>query len=614
MPEAHGESHLDLLPVFETDGVRRVDAVIVPSGREAGHLRAAAELADELGSPLVALCSAASRAAGVAEHVAHRPDLRWHAVDVPDGHRHHLLPGRPHSPGRGGRAALSHKRNIGLLLARMLGWETVLFLDDDIRDLDADQIMLSAGGLGPASAVGMAVPGWPDNSVVCHANRLGGGDQSVFVGGSALLVDARADDLGHFPVVYNEDWLFLHDAMAAGRVRREGEVTQLPYDPFRDPRRGYLEEFGDTIAEGLVAHLEDGGRAVPLDPGFWADFLARRAAFVRRTAARVAAADPSPRCAAALRALAAAAARTAEIRPAHCVGFLREWRADRDTWLDRLDSAAAAADVPFALRSVGLEPQGIRRPAPAALATTVLRAPAGTGIAFVVPGFLDGRANPAHGALCSALRDAGLTAVTFDPRGTGASPGTPADSAPSTRLADLRSLLDRYTDASTTRVVLIGHSYGAWLCGLLAAIDPRVTDIVAIMPTRHFIWADAHDPARDDRWRRHGERIFSTPDPGSDHLRAVRVPHTVVTDAGGYDLPAGLADLRTPILFVSGENDTVVRPTVVVDLHSACGSRVKVHERLAGVGHDYRDDEHQRAAVQDVVLRWLARDREELMV
>ena len=94
----------------------------------------------------------------------------------------------------------------------------------------------------------------------------------------------------------------------------------------------------------------------------------------------------------------------------------------------------------------------------------------------------------------------------------------------------------------------------------------------------------------------------------------MRVPHTVVEDTRSYDLPGGLAGLRQPILFVAGETDTVVRPSDVRLLHDGCGSRAKVLATLPDVGHDYRDDPAQRAAVETAVLGWLARDREVLAV
>src|SRR4249920_3724877 len=85
---------------------------------------------------------------------------------------------------------LSHKRNLGLTLARLAGWRAVLFLDDDIEMLDPFHVHKAAASLDPNIAVGLPVWDFPDNSIVCHANRLWRDRrQKVFVGGAALVVD-----------------------------------------------------------------------------------------------------------------------------------------------------------------------------------------------------------------------------------------------------------------------------------------------------------------------------------------------------------------------------------------------------------------------------------------
>lgn len=585
----HRESHLHLLTEATAEGTTLVDAVIVPTARGADHVRHAAQVAAQLHAVLLVLCSAASRAADIADAVAPVGTLRWYAVDVSADHEHPLLPPLRNRPGVGGRASLSRKRNLGLLVARMLGWRTVLFLDDDIRDVDADLVQLVAGGLNTASAVALAVEDFPDNSVVCHANRLGGGDQTVFVGGAALLIDVGAEDLGFFPTVYNEDWLFLFDALTARRVRREGGVTQLRYDPFADPRRAAQEEFGDAIAEGLLAHLERGGHGVPLDPAYWAHFLRRRAAFIRRTVNRVAGVGAHPRHRAALGALAAAAARCAEIRPVEIVEFLREWRADLHAWHARLAQVELAPGVPAALRRLGL----------GGVVGAVLH---DVDAAIIVPGFLDGPANPAHRALADALAAAGLRTAVFEPRGRPNVPGEPFTHDATAHLADLAALLDDHA-AHGRRVVLVGHCYGAWLAGLLAARDDRVSEVVALMPTRCFVWAEDHRPDRD-RWAQRGELLLSYPEPGGATLSAVRLPHSLVIDALRYDLPADLAALPQPILFVAGTEDEVVGVGSVERLHAECGSPDK-QLHVLDVRHDYREDPAQIEQVNRCVLAWL---------
>src|SRR5206468_11632753 len=118
-------------------------------------------------SALLVLCDRHVRAAEVGAVADAEGAWRWHAVDVPPEPTTPLLtfPAPPAGlPELGGRVSLSHKRNLGLLVARMVGWRTVLFLDDDISGLDASDVYCATTGLETAAAVGFAVQQWPDNS------------------------------------------------------------------------------------------------------------------------------------------------------------------------------------------------------------------------------------------------------------------------------------------------------------------------------------------------------------------------------------------------------------------------------------------------------------------
>ena len=606
----HRASHTSLLAEHAADGVREIDAVVVPSGRGAHVLVAAAEVAAELDALLLVLCSRDTRARDAALVLDRIGGLRWTAVDVPRGYSHPDLPLERPRETHGGRASLSRKRNLALLAARMCGWDTVLFLDDDIRPAAANPVRLAAGGLGPAAAVGFAVHGYPDNSVVCHARRLVGIAQDVFVGGSALIIDPSDEDLGHFPTVYNEDWLYLFDALAKRRVTRTGTVEQVPYDPFADPGRGESEEFGELLAEGLVAHLEAGATDVPLDTAYWADFRRRRAAFLAGTADRLRAlrTNRADR-AAAQTALMAAQARLRAIRPQDCVDFLTTWRSDHRRWREAVDRLDHADDLPAALARLGLpRHRSSTRPDRAALtAAPVLDAvehPAANarGSAVIVPGFLDGRRSPAHHRMASALADVGLSAVTFDPRGTAARPDDIIDAGPTAHLGDIRSLITARPDGRPK--VLVGHCYGAWLACLYAVTAPSVTHLVAIMPTRFFLWPRDYDP-RHDGWP--ADRSFTAPVPGSGVLRGVRVSRSVLDDARAHDLPAALDALATrelPMLFLAGGADRVIPAAGVQELATAAGPTAKFVE-LPDVQHDYRDHRPHRALMQDTVVRWL---------
>ncbi len=108
------------------------------------------------------------------------------------------------------KSDLSTKRNIALVLARQLGWSRILYLDDDITGLTADDVERASSLLDSFNAVGFRIGGYPDNSVVCHAYREAGGQQDSFVGGGALAVEiSRCDSF--FPDIYNDDWFYLLD-------------------------------------------------------------------------------------------------------------------------------------------------------------------------------------------------------------------------------------------------------------------------------------------------------------------------------------------------------------------------------------------------------------------
>ena len=130
----------------------------------------------------------------------------------------------------------SLKRNIGLAVTRMTGWQNVLFLDDDITGVRGDELRRAASLLDTFDIVGLHNLGFPDNSVVCHANRDTGGRQSTFVGAGAMLFRAGRVT-SFFPHVYNEDWFFLLDGERLINVTVQGTYRQARFDPYANPRR-----------------------------------------------------------------------------------------------------------------------------------------------------------------------------------------------------------------------------------------------------------------------------------------------------------------------------------------------------------------------------------------
>lgn len=389
MPRDHHPSHLGLLRKLVGSRAGAVHAVVVPTYRPVEHLETAVELAARLSCPLLAVHGGWSDPGRILE-LAERAGLRRcylvRDVDALAGGGGFPVAMRPlHDPPLKQRRIASG-RNLGLAVARLAGWTNVLFLDDDVRPAHGGDTPASVGLhdpdgglLGSTADLALAVAhaawhlgrevsvvGWrqrwyPDNSVVCHANRLAGNVQESFVGGGMLLVEVT-ERTPFFPHVYNEDWFFLFEPVRAGRAGRGGDTRQLLFDPFEDPRRAVDEEFGDVLGEGLFHLLHDGSgvpagelERVVRSPGHWAGEIEHRRRLITDVAAQVDA-GTGPRvddrtAKAALDSLAAAAERLAEITPEQLAGFVSAWRDDLDRWAGLMSrwhpvgSAAAAFDV-----------------------------------------------------------------------------------------------------------------------------------------------------------------------------------------------------------------------------------------------------------------------------
>jgi hypothetical protein len=382
---AHRENHRELLPATALmarpvpagdGGEPLLDGVIVPAYRPPVNLDHAVDVAAASGATLVLVCSGHVTAEGAISRVHERDpavptlavDLRsWPGLGIPIGTALHVEATfmRRHDA--------SHKRNLGLLLARAAGWSHVLLLNDDVRGLDREKICRARALLEPlesaAATQGVLAAGWafsdfPDNSVVCHARRLLGGGQGTFVSDAALVI-AAGPNLGFFPPVYNEDWLFLHDAVAAGTVAIAGDdLKQLAYNPFAQPRRAQAEEFGDVLGEGLFALLHEAQRsgnrswasATMTGTRWWRAVLAHRRSLILDALARL---DTSGHRLSVRRSdvracLIAALALHADHWPAALAGWVEMWRRDLESW-ERLLAGVEVVGSPLdALHALGL--------------------------------------------------------------------------------------------------------------------------------------------------------------------------------------------------------------------------------------------------------------------
>jgi hypothetical protein len=330
-------SHRELLAQVEAGKAPRakLDAIVVPNGRPAAYLNHALGAAKHLAVPLLLLCSLHANASS-AVLAAKKAGVQVTAIDLD------LLPGglvpafATDALLRSGRfhrkVDTSFKRNLGLLIGVLAGWQRILFLDDDIVLPDAGDLTAAAGLLGEYPVVGLENAGMPDNSVVCHALRDIGVAQATFIGGGALAVGEAAFG-SFFPNIYNEDWFFLLDGLRLRPSALTGMAIQHPYDPYRDAWRARGEELGDTLAEGVFGLLDSGLGLAQANEKYWAAFLPDRREIIRTTIEQVQASSIEPAQRARMVAsLKASIGRSHLITPELCVGYLRAWQEDCVRW------------------------------------------------------------------------------------------------------------------------------------------------------------------------------------------------------------------------------------------------------------------------------------------
>jgi len=368
IPEQHA-SHSGLLDFSHpSSGGARFDAILVPTYRPIRMLGDCISLARETAIPLIVICSKRVDKGEVFK-AARRANVAAYAVDLPPDHAK-VLDGMSFATATeedllaatsGRTRELSMKRNLGLVIARMLGWQRLMFLDDDIYDVSKAGVDALSAGLNDHN-VSVLIPDYfPDNSVACHAHRLGGGEQGTFASAGAMGVRCDRNDLGFFPNIYNDDWFFFSEEAASRKIARVGASRQRDYDPYKDPQRAVKEEFGDLLAEGLYARLDAGLTIVSVDAAYWAEFIESRRDFLVHVAELLAGHPDSDldnkegrKVRAAQVSVGKAQSQLDRIDPLLCQKFIDLWRTDLTEWRHYLTELPRCESVVSALDYLGL--------------------------------------------------------------------------------------------------------------------------------------------------------------------------------------------------------------------------------------------------------------------
>ena len=175
---------------------------------------------------------------------------------------------------------LGYTRNYAIILAKTLGIERLLFMDDDIiikQNIIQEMMKL----LDNADFVGAKISGMPDDSVVGYIMRELSMKPYEFLSGGFLAfnLDSVSE---YFLNYYNEDWIWLFLHKPKVKLTKYGEVHQLPFNPFENAvERALQQEFGEILVDGVKKAIESKNNAALTDVHFWNRIVEKRSDLIK---------------------------------------------------------------------------------------------------------------------------------------------------------------------------------------------------------------------------------------------------------------------------------------------------------------------------------------------
>lgn len=213
-------------------------------------------------------------------------------------------------------------------------------------------------------------------------------------------------------------------------------------------------------------------------------------------------------------------------------------------------------------------------------------------LAILCPGYLDTKDYMHLVALADSLANHGYTAIRFDPTGTWESEGDTSEYLTSQYLKDINSVLEyMIKEGDYKNVLLGGHSRGGQVSILYAARDPRISEVLGIMPSSGGV-----EGQQREKWEKFGVRISYRDIPSSDEQKEFRVPFIHVLDRDQFDALADTKKIKVPVVLIAGELDISVPWQKVKKLFDNA-NEPKKFILAKGIDHEYR---HKLADIEKI--------------
>lgn len=174
---------------------------------------------------------------------------------------------------------LPAKRNFALIHSIQHGFKNILLIDDDIECISKNIILKGIASLESNDVSGCLVKDYPDTSVIGHIEQKYGEPYYPFVSGNFLFIKSDKID-SYFPLIYNEDWLFMIPYIINKKISAVDVIYQKEYNPFENISKIKFQEFGEVIAEGLFELIDRQKYDDKYKESYWKEYLEYRRSYV----------------------------------------------------------------------------------------------------------------------------------------------------------------------------------------------------------------------------------------------------------------------------------------------------------------------------------------------
>lgn len=199
--------------------------------------------------------------------------------------------------------------------------------------------------------------------------------------------------------------------------------------------------------------------------------------------------------------------------------------------------------------------------------------------------------------ICTELEGEGFMALRFDFSGNGQSQGRFDESTYSKQIQEMKIATAFIAEKGALRIGLAGHSMGAVIAILTAARMNTIQAVCALagrlsgLNATHFLSQSQRKELYDT-----GRISFSS------RGRSLKLSTGFFADAGQYNLPETIANLKSPLLIVHGDHDEIV-PVQEAYLAQKLNRENTTTAIFPGADHMFGPKESRRQ-VSDSVVKW----------